>query len=55
MGITVATLGSINVSAKGTDSLVGDEPGRCIRTGQCGKTNTGQNIDGTYTTDSTLQ
>lgn len=55
MGITVATFGSINVNAAKGSASIGDEPGRCIRTGECGKTNTGQNIDGTYTTDTTLQ
>lgn len=43
MGITVATFSSMTATAKG-----GTEPGRCIRTGQCGTTHAGQNIDGTW-------
>lgn len=50
MGITVATFGSISSNAAGSKGL-GSNPGRCIRTGQCGTTNTGQNIDGTYSDD----
>jgi|GEM_PF-4277739 hypothetical protein len=43
MGITVATFGSMTVNAKG-----GTGAGKCIRTGQCGTTHAGQNIDGTW-------
>ena len=45
-GITVAVFGSYKINAKGGTA---DTTGvKCESTGLCGKTDTGQNIDGTY-------
>lgn len=45
MGITVATFSSYSAKAKGALGA-GDEV-KCTSTGLCGKTDLGQNIDGT--------
>ena len=47
VGITLATFGSLKTFAVRTPN---NSPGKCIRTGECGKTDIGQNIDGTYET-----